>query len=655
MAGVVLLKCEFVLGKKLIYLSYDLPFLHRPVARPDDVVCVYMDDEAYKELHRSFIVPWDRELHAQLLERLTKEHAKAVVFDIVFSDPGPDATVDDHFARAMRENGKVVLAADWVPAGSGLAEGMTITPPYTLFSDAVSNHWGLAQLREDYDAEIRQHFFGMRDSPYSTIAWVTAEMLGVKIAQDPNERFHERWMNYYGPPLTLERCSYWRALYPDGTPPGYFSNKVVYVGAHLLSVLAGERKDEFRNPYTSTFRKRNPNEIIFMPGVEVQATAFLNLLRGDWLERTNESFELFIVIASGILFGFGLITLRPIRATGVAVVAAFLIYAIAQMLFWKARLWFPWMIIVAAQIPLALLWSILINSVQLYVENRLYQQSLSMYLSPKLVKKFASEKDILKPGARKQMLTILFSDIASFTSISEGMDSDELAHEMNEYFQGAVSNCIHATDGTIVKYIGDAIFAFWNAPDGQIDHAMRGCEAALRFRDQPQQYINGQLLVTRIGLHTGVANVGNFGSTARVDYTAIGENINLASRMEGLNKHLGTDILITETVHEGVEGRLMTRFLGKFQMKGFEKAVGVYELAGPLDKAESLRTLHEMFANAVKLFQQKKLDEAEAAFRKILEKFPDEGPTKFYVKFIAELRENPLPEDWNGEIELKEK
>src|SRR5207302_5519748 len=233
------------------------------------------------------------------------------------------------------------------------------------------------------------------------------------------------------------------------------------------------------------------------------------------------------------------------------------------LLFRYTRSWFPWTIMVV-QIFTTLICAIVFNSVQLYVQNKLYQQSLALYLSPKLVKKFASNKELLQPGAKKETLTILFSDIAGFTSISEGMDSDELPRHMNSYFQTAVAQCIHHTDGTIVKYIGDAIFAFWNAPDPQSDHALRACEAALRFRDQPPQFMNGQQLVTRIGLHTGVANVGNFGSTARVDYTAIGENINLASRMEGLNKHLGTEILITADVQAGVAGRLATRFLGNF-------------------------------------------------------------------------------------------
>jgi adenylate cyclase len=320
----------------------------------------------------------------------------------------------------------------------------------------------------------------------------------------------------------------------------------------------------------------------------------------------------------------------------------------------SVRYWFPWLIIAAIQLPVALCWSIAYNSVQLYVQKRLVEQSLELYLSPKLVKKFAKNPKLLQPGAEKQMLTILFSDIASFTNISEGMDSDELARLMNNYFQNAVARCIHHTDGTVVKYIGDAIFAFWNAPDPQGDHQFRACEAALRFHQLKFEF-DGKPLVTRIGLHTGVANVGNFGSTTRIDYTAIGENINLASRMEGLNKYLGTRVLITAETQEGIGARLVTRCLGLFRLKGFEKSVGVFELMGwPADDAAS-RSLRESFADALQKFQRRDWDQAEAAFRCVLQASPGDGPSDFYLKHIEEVRTTPPPPQWRGEIELKEK
>jgi adenylate cyclase len=206
-----------------------------------------------------------------------------------------------------------------------------------------------------------------------------------------------------------------------------------------------------------------------------------------------------------------------------------------------------------------------------------------------------------------------------------------------------------------VKYIGDAIFAFWNAPDIQSDHAVRACETAMRFRELPPQYMNNRQLITRIGLHTGEAKVGNFGSTVRVDYTALGENINLASRMEGLNKHLGTQVLITGETQREIADRLVTRDLGKFRLKGFEKSVQVYELVGPPERAHASVPLRQAFTAALLLFQRREFNQAEAAFRRTLEVEANDGPSKFYLKQIAEFRDHPPGEDWKGEIELKEK
>jgi adenylate cyclase len=167
--------------------------------------------------------------------------------------------------------------------------------------------------------------------------------------------------------------------------------------------------------------------------------------------------------------------------------------------------------------------------------------------------------------------------------------------------------------------------------------------------------MNGKELVTRIGLHTGVANVGNFGSQTRVDYTALGENINLASRMEGLNKYLGTRVLLTADTQQGAGPQIITRYLGLFRLKGFEKAVGVHELTGRIEQEADSRALRERFGQALATLATRDFAAAEAAFQRVLEINPKDGPSKFYLHQIEELRAETLPPDWKGEITLKEK
>jgi len=364
--------------------------------------------------------------------------------------------------------------------------------------------------------------------------------------------------------------------------------------------------------------------------------------------------ELLFLIVLGVLFGYGLVQVRPIWATGVTLVGLALIAVSFYVLFSRKLIWFPWLFVVA-QIAVALSWSILFNSVQLYVEKRLYEQTLRLYLPPALVKKFAKSRELLKPGARKQALTLFFSDIANFTTLSEGMDSDELAATMNQYFNSAVGKCIHKTEGAVAKYIGDAIFAFWNAPDPQADHAARACEAALLLRGLAGEKFNGRLLPTRIGLHTGIANVGNFGSEERVDYTALGESVNLASRLEGLNKHLGTFCVISGETKRAIGDGLITRGLGKFQLKGFEGLVEVHELIGWPDEAEATRPWREAFAEALNNYEERNLEFAEMGFRRVLEIKADDGPSKFYLERIGELSKQALPDNWVTHTILKEK
>lgn len=224
---------------------------------------------------------------------------------------------------------------------------------------------------------------------------------------------------------------------------------------------------------------------------------------------------------------------------------------------------------------------------------------------------------------------------------------------MNQYFETAVGQCVFPIDGTVVKFIGDAIFAFWNAPDPQPGHAWRACEVALRFWAQAVMEVRGKPFVTRIGLHTGEANVGNYGSRELFDYTAFGESINLASRLEGLNKHLGTLTLMSAATHTLVTGKFLTRHLGRFVLKGFENAVEVHELVGPISDASKFAELHESFSAALAAFQSGDRESALLAFETIAQRWPDDGPTQFLLRTLAELGRGG--DAGTGEVELKEK
>lgn len=641
----------YPLGRGLVHASYDFLLVARGEKSADEAVIVYLDEKSHQVLKQPLNAPWDRKLHADLIDRLTAAGAKAIVFDVIFSDPsitGPDA--DNRLAEAIRTSGRVILAADRVPIGP--KQSQTMPPIELLLTNAAGI--GSAEVRPSADLVVREH---TPEEELPSLSWVAAEFFGAAVTTNASAKHQRRWVNYYGPPGRLPSVSYAGALDPAVSKDELFRGKAVFIGAKLITKFASERKDEYRNPFAFFMSRAMIEErgAMFVPGVEIQATAFLNLLRGDWWSRLPETAERWIVIVLGLVLGFGLARLRPFPATLLAVLALVGLYGVCAIA--VARLsWFV-LFLVAVQIGFALVVAVAYNSIQAYVEKRLAEQTLGLYLSPKLVKKFAADRDrkLLKPGAQKQVVTLFFSDIADFTKVSEGMDSDDLAKLMNAYFDEAVSKCIHRTDGTVVKYIGDAIFAFWNAPEPQADHALRACEAALHFRDLGVQAINGVTLRTRIGLHTGVANVGNFGSPERVDYTALGENVNLASRLEGLNKYLGTESLLSGEIKAVIGEQLVTRALGSFQLKGFENLVQVHELVGWPAQAEATRPWREAFAQALDNYEQRNLVFAGMGFRHVLELRPEDGPAKFYLERVAELAQQDLPPDWVTHTILREK
>jgi adenylate cyclase len=650
--GVGWLLHEFPLGRGLTQASYDLLLVKRNDMPVNEAVLVYMDEVSHLRLDQPLNAAWDRALHARIIDRLSALGARAIVFDVVFSEPNPDKpTADKLLSEAMKKSGRVILAADYARAEEGSNK---VIPPFDLVRDAAAA-MGSDQLDPEPDLVVRRHPI-RGDSPLSSLSWTAAGFCGAKITSQETLEDSPRWVNYYGSPNFLLWKSYYQALDPDSVPDNYFRGKVVFVGANIQTKFAGDRKDEYRNPFSSLLSEeaKTKRKALFSAGVEVQATLFLNLLRGDWLTRLRWNVETSIIIGLGLLFGYGLVRFPPAWAAAIAFAGLLGIMGGFYLLFSKKLIWFPWLIPVI-QIGIALCWSILFNSVQLYVAKRLYEHTLRIYLPPALVKKFSKSRELLKPGAQKQTLTLLFSDIANFTTMSEGMDSDDLAAMMNQYFEMAVASCIHKSEGTVAKYIGDAIFAFWNAPDPQTNHAVRACEAALLFRSNAGQRFHGRLLPTRIGLHTGVANVGNFGSEERVDYTALGENVNLASRLEGLNKHLGTFCLISGETKKGIGESLVTRALGKFQLKGFEGLVEVHELLGWPDQAESTREWREAFAEALNNYEQRNLEFAEIGFQRVVELRPEDGPAKFFLERIAELLKQELPDTWVTHTILKEK
>jgi adenylate cyclase len=639
--GLCLLLSPF--GKALRDWSYDLLFLVRPAKSIDDVVIVALDEQTYKSLGQA-PADFSRTNYARLLDILKANGAKMVVFDVLFIDHRKcDPDDDPILAKAMRDFGAVVVGSHWAMNVDAPHE---VWPPLPIFTNAAAGS-GIVEIDAEADTESRRDHPGTKEAP--SLSWKAAELAGASVTRVPENQAKERWLNYYRD-APFDEVSFGEIVSGRPLGQGAVKDKVVFVGSAKIANYAGDRGEDHRYPWTWWAGDT-------CLGVELHAIMFSNLMRGDWLWWPGYGASAALLLGTGILFGYGLTLFRPISATAVAVAAALVIAGLVWLASVLLNMWFPWAIVVAAQIPVALGWSYLFDSIKSYIETKLLERSLALYLSPSQVKRIIKRPDLLKPGAEQKEISVLFSDIANFSKVSEIKDPHDLVELLNRYYEAALQ-AIHSTEGTVLDLMGDAIFAIWNAPVDQPDHQQRACEAALSLSKQLVLFdsTHGDLpLRTRIGLHTCTACVGNIGSSTHFDYTAIGKDVNLASRLEGLNKQLGTTILATRGIQKTTEGRFVSRLVGHFKFYGMEQRAEVYEL---LDRAESeAESLpwRKAFADALQKFQRRAFAEAESGFQNVLRLRPNDGPAEFYLARLPQLRSAALPADWMGEIELGEK
>jgi CHASE2 domain-containing sensor protein len=386
------------LGRELRYLSYDIPFIFRPDIEITNAVIVYMDAASHDRLKQLPGVPWHRALHVQLLRKLRDAGAKAVVFDIVLKDQWaaitdirvkdeqlrlvreehpdldlpniPAEHVDEELVKAVREHGKVVVAAeikiepDAASDTKIILDNISYQGPFeALATNAVV---GVINFHSDPGlvGAVRRHY---NNPGYTSLASAVARLSDMPV--EPSDG--DRWINFYGPPPKLKWVSYHRVLQVDGVSTNFFSGKIVFVGKSRATTTEGQSQDELPTPY-------NLQKYGNTPGVEIQAIACLNYLRRDWFTELSVSRHLLLFIASGIFFGVLLAFVRPWIAVVFAIAGFFGVAFAGIYTVWhtQSHTWFSWLIVGAVQIPTALGWALLINTRRLYRENLALEEAL---------------------------------------------------------------------------------------------------------------------------------------------------------------------------------------------------------------------------------------------------------------------------------------
>jgi len=445
-------------------------------------------------------------------------------------------------------------------------------------------------------------------------------------------------VNWAGPRETYPHYSF-SDVVAGQVKAGEFKDKIVFIGATAVGI--GDIR-------AMPFQKQG------YAGVEMHANVADNILHDSFLKRgtLEETADLLILLFCGIVMGLVFVVMRPSLSWAAFLGSALLLAAFVYFQFsWNGR----WLSLV---IPAGTLTANFIGITAYRVifeekEKRKTRNAFGMYLHPGLINQMLKDPEKLRLGGEEAELTVMFSDIRGFTSISEKLTPTELVALLNEYLT-AMSDTIMRTWGTVDKYEGDAIMAFWGRPYAQPDHALRACEACLNMITE-LKFLNGKWksegkkeINIGIGLNSGPMVVGNMGSLKRFNYTVMGDAVNLGARLEGQNKEYGTRIIISEGTYQYARDKFVCRELDWITVKGKTKPVAIYELMAKAEDAAKFEPLAKVFRQGLKLYRAGQFAEALQVFEDILEAYPNDGPAKLFASRAKAYVQAPPVGVWDG-------
>jgi adenylate cyclase len=471
----------------------------------------------------------------------------------------------------------------------------------------------------------------------------------IKMYQTPNSPY----LNFYGPPGTIPTVCYYQVL--NGQEKSTinrsqldFNAKAVFVG--LSERLRPEQKDGFYTVFSQPTG-------IDLSGVEIAATAFANLLEDMHVRPLSSHAHIAVMIFWGILVG-SLCRLFPAAISAGSMTGLGVICLVAaQYQFKQSGIWYPLVFPLFFQAPFAFFGTTLWKYFETNRERQNIRKAIGYYLPDELVDQLAKNMADLKRSDQLVYGTCLFTDAERYTALSETMDPRELSDFLNKYFE-ALFEPVRQHGGLIVDLKGDSILAVWKA--AQPDAALRkqACLAALYVAKAVRRFNQSSetlKLPTRIGLHSGQFSLGNVGAGDHYEYRPTGDVVNTASRIEGLNKHLGTQILVSEEVLDQLDG-FLTRNLGKFRPEGKSKPISVFELICRMEACnEKQKRLCEIFAKALKFYWRQSWDEAIEILQESVRLYGQDGPSKFYLKKCEEYKVDASGEKWDGVVNLDKK
>jgi adenylate cyclase len=650
---------------------------------PDEIVIVAVDEKSVNELGRW---PWTRTKTAALVRAL--KPARVAAFDMVFSEEeGREA--DSALSAAIRDAGNVVLGyffrddSTEEPGAAALMQMQGSRIGLVTYADeeaerASMDFPGLMHLGVETNTpligagaagfgsfNIIPHEDGIYRAATILVKYgphlypsLAAEALALYLGSDmavhmasygvdaltigsrrvPLNEEGELTLNFYGPAASFKTYSAVDVM-RGRVPADAFRDRLVFVGVTEKAIY-----DIRPTPVDA-----------YYPGVELHATVAGNVLSGRYLIRDTRVVIGDLLMVLLVPLALAAMVSRVHRTSvSLAVFAALLALTIGGGFYLFVLFSIvPAIIYPALSLVLAYLSGEAYRNAVVEKKSRYLKKAFSTYVSPQLVAEILKDPERLKLGGEKRVVTVLFSDIRGFTTFSEKMPPEELVKLLNEYLS-PMTRVVLYEGGMLDKYIGDAIMAVFNAPVETPGHPAKACNAALRMvevlrrlnadwrgRGYPHVEIG-------IGINTGEAIVGNMGAELRFDYTAIGDTVNLASRLEGLNKVYGSGIIVSENTHALVKDSFVFRELDLVRVKGKERPIVIWGLVCAPDGAPGVAGLIQRHSEALSLYRQGRFEEARDVFDSMLAEHPDDATSALYGARCQDYIDTPPPPDWDG-------
>ncbi|MHB8418519.1 MAG: CHASE2 domain-containing protein [Myxococcales bacterium] len=701
----------------------DLRFVERTLVGhpqpPSAAVLIAEDEKSINEVGRW---PWPRAFYAKLVDRLTAAGAKAIVFDVAFLDSYAGGSEDGSLADSIRRSGKTVQAllllgngevAHLAPGASAAqlarVEAGAIGAPMSASFEAggatqltpmrgpvelqdfpaleaplpdiakAAAWFGYYNAATDDDGVIRSvpllarvggrlYFPSVELAAVALACGAASPHLVTPLADNPDmDRLSAVSIECADRTLDIPVSAFarlpidypvtWRQ-YPmrsaidvvDGDfPPEAIRGKVAVIAA------TAEGTHDLRSTPLD-----NP-----VPGGVIHVAAIDQILRGRFLRRPNWTVAVELALILGFGLGFGSLFASLALPWAMAALAAGVLgYHAAAYAFFANGL------DVCAALPILELLALFPVAIAFrYLtekrEKRYIREAFRYYLTPSVMDAVLADPSRLVLGGEKRELTVLFSDIRGFTTLSEQLSPEQLVSLLNGYLT-PMTDVVFENGGTLDKYMGDAIMAFFGAPVAQADHALRACRTAVQMLERLVEHNRRWAaeglppLEIGIGINTGPMVVGNMGSRSRFDYTVMGDAVNLGSRLEGANKLYGTSCLISESTHAQVKDQVVARELDSVAVKGKEQPVRIYQLVAvgappPSFLAAGGPELVTSHGEALRLYRAHRLDEAERLLEEILTRWPDDVPTQKLLARCRAAKSAPQGGAWTGVSKLETK